>query len=117
MRDNRYRVNLASLEETPISHGNGRKRVFIRAGQTETNLTQFAWAKILPGEGCEKHSHLTMEEYFFVLGGEGTYAIGDEVIDIQAGDFIRVPADTEHQLSVENGNKPLELVYFGIATV
>jgi len=108
---------MASLEETPLSHGNGRKRVFLRSGQTETSLTQFAWARILPGEVCEQHSHPTMEEYFFVLVGEGVYKIGEEVIDILAGDFIRVPADTEHQLSVENGKKPLELVYFGIATV
>jgi mannose-6-phosphate isomerase-like protein (cupin superfamily) len=62
----------------------------------------------------KKHSHPTMDEYFFVYKGSGIYEIGDDILSIQKGDFIKIPANTPHELSVEDSNENLELIYFGI---
>ena len=57
-----------------------------------------------------------MDEYFFVQNGNGTHEIGDEVLELKSGDFIRIPAGTTHRLKIKGHHKLLELVYFGIAT-
>ena len=82
---------------------------------TETLLTQFAYGKLMPGEIVEQHLHPTMEEYFYIISGEGEYIIGDETFDVKPSTFFRVPANTLHALNCK-GTAPLIFVYFGIAT-
>ena len=109
------KLNLIDIPETKINHGSGIKKVFIKNGDTKTSLTQFAWSRFKSGEKCERHSHPTMDEYFFVNKCSGIYEIGDDVLTLEEGDFIRIPANTYHKLYLEKNNKILELVYFGVA--
>jgi|TARA_B100000959_G_scaffold69459_1_gene73591 mannose-6-phosphate isomerase-like protein (cupin superfamily) len=114
VKKNKYRLNLNDISESQINHGNGIKKVFINNENTKTSLTQFAWSRFKPGESCERHSHPTMDEYFFVYKGSGTYVIDEEQLQIQEGDFIRIPANTPHSLFVSNTDVSLELIYLGI---
>jgi len=109
------KLNLIDIPETKINHGSGIKKVFIKNGDTKTSLTQFAWSKLEKNEECERHSHPTMDEYFFVYKGKGTYEIGDDHFELNEGDFIQIPANTPHRLSVNTSQSELELIYFGIA--
>jgi len=111
-----YRTNINELLISKISHGTGNKRVFINNKDTKTKLTQFAWSRFTTNQNCEMHSHPTMDEYFFVLGGSGIYIIDKEKLHIQKGDFIHIPSGTPHQLYLEKQHEYLELVYFGIDT-
>ena len=52
---------------------------------------------------------------FFVLNGNGVYEIGDEILELQHGDFIKIPFKTYHKLRVEKHHDTLILGYFGIA--
>ncbi|MEO8116398.1 MAG: cupin domain-containing protein [Bacteroidota bacterium] len=97
------------------AHGQGEKFVFLKNGDSNTDLTQFAYGKFQPGETCETHIHETMEEFFFFLEGTGEYIVDGEIIPLLKGVFLRIPAKTPHTLKA-NGNQPLEFVYFGIAT-
>ena len=115
MKKNKYRLNLNDISESQINHGNGIKKVFINNENTKTSLTQFAWSRFKPGETCERHSHPTMDEYFFVYKGSGTFIINKEQLQIQEGDFINIPSGVSHKLNVQESPVPLELVYFGIA--
>ncbi len=110
------RINIKDLPKSLINHGNGLKKVFLQNEDTNTALTQFAWSRFEPGEYCDMHSHLTMDEYFFVYKGSGTYQIGNEILNIIEGDFIRIPANISHKLYVDKKNQTLELIYFGIDT-
>ncbi len=116
MINNKNKIHYTEIQESMISHGSGKKRVFISNEDTDTALTQFAWARFESGESCQKHSHPTMDEYFFVYKGSGIYEIGDDVLSIEEGDFIKIPSKTYHKLYADKNNTVLELIYFGIAT-
>ncbi len=109
-----FRVNLKDLPEISINHGTGRKKVFRSNKEDSSALTQFAWARLENQEFCELHKHPSMDEYFFVHRGRGTYRIGGQLLDIVEGDFIRIPANTSHELSMSKISEGLELIYFGI---
>jgi mannose-6-phosphate isomerase-like protein (cupin superfamily) len=114
--DEAFRINLKDLPELSISHGAGRKKVFRSNEEDSSALTQFAWARLENQEFCELHKHPTMDEYFFVHRGRGKYRIGEQLLDIVEGDFIRIPANTSHELSMSKISEGLELIYFGIDT-
>lgn len=107
--------NLEKLIPAISAHGQGEKFVFLKNGDTETNLTQFAYGKFQPGESCEIHSHETMEEFFYFLKGSGQYIIDGTAIPLKTGVFLRIPARIPHALSA-SGDCPLEFIYFGIST-
>ena len=104
---------LENIKPFPNSHGTGFKKVFLSNKDIRTNLTQFAYGFLKPGEGCENHFHPTMEEYFFFLKGRGQYWIDGRIIKLNPNMFLRIPANIEHYL-VNTGNKDLEFVYFGV---
>ncbi len=112
---NKIHKNILNIPKSNINHGSGVKRVFVHNEDTNTALTQFAWSRLVPGESCDNHIHPTMDEYFFVHKGGGEYIINDEKIILKEGDFIRIPANTPHELSVDDTDGALELIYFGIA--
>ena len=58
----------------------------------------------------------TTDEYFFAYKGSGTYVVDKEQLHIQRGDFIWIPANTPHDLSTNDSDETLKIVYFGIAT-
>ena len=35
-------------------------------------------------------------------------------MELEQGDFLRIPSGTEHELSTDEGDGGLQLVYFGI---
>ena len=115
MGKSKYRLNLSDIAFVPITHGSAQKKVFLKNNEIETMLTQFAYSRFNPGDLCEMHNHPTMEEYFFVYKGSGTYTIGEEILILREGDFLRIPAKIEHQVNADKGQS-LELIYFGIAT-
>jgi len=116
MKKIKYKLHYSEIQKSLVSHGSGIKRVFINNEDTNTALTQFAWSRFESNQFCEKHTHPTMDEYFFVKKGFGTYEIGEETLSIKEGDFLFIPANTPHRLLVNSTNNFLELIYFGIDT-
>ena len=104
-----------AIQPIVTAHGQGEKFVFLKNGDSQTDLTQFAYGKFQPGESCEQHIHETMEEFFFFLDGTGEYLVNGETIYLKKGVFLRIPAQIAHELKV-TGDEPLEFIYFGVAT-
>jgi mannose-6-phosphate isomerase-like protein (cupin superfamily) len=100
----------------PVStvHVAGEKQVFLSEVDTESNITQFAYGRFTPGEGCEEHSHQTMEECFFFIRGYGVYKVENELIDIKPNTFFRIRPDIRHYIK-NTGASNLEFIYFGVA--
>jgi mannose-6-phosphate isomerase-like protein (cupin superfamily) len=107
---------LNNLKALSTNHGVGNKFLFRSDYELNNNLTQIAYGSFLPGESCELHSHLTMDEYFFIIRGVGEYLIGDEVLKLKEGTFIEILAGTPHMLSAF-GSQKLEFVYWGVSVV
>jgi mannose-6-phosphate isomerase-like protein (cupin superfamily) len=111
----RITASLMHLERELTAHAQGAKQVFLRNGDTPTNVTQVAYGSFSNTDYCELHAHATMEECFFFLKGTGVYVVDDQTIDLQSGVFVRIPAGVPHRLEA-TGPEPLEYVYFGVAT-
>lgn len=110
----KYTKHLKNIHPVKIAHGNSKKYVFRSNEELPNSITQIAYGYFEPQNYCDKHSHPTMDEYFYFIEGEGTYFVGDEKIDIKPGLFLEIPAGTEHSLSAsENGE--LKFVYWGVA--
>ncbi|GAB3930821.1 cupin domain-containing protein [Mucilaginibacter myungsuensis] len=105
---------LAHIAAEPNAHARGMKQVFTKNSDTDSALTQFAYGVMSKGDRSGRHSHATMDEYFFFIKGKGIYHIADELIDLLPTTFVRIPAGTEHEL-INDHNEPLEFVYFGVA--
>ncbi|MEO9476975.1 MAG: cupin domain-containing protein [Cyclobacteriaceae bacterium] len=110
----RITCNLDDIKGEPTAHLSGLKKVFLRRGDCESKLTQFAFGSFEPGEICPKHSHPTMVECFFFINGIGVYEVGRQKIRLSPSTFLRIPAGIEHKL-INDGSERLDFVYFGIA--
>lgn len=114
---NRRHTHIANLDEVePVRLQQGRTEVVRR------QLGRAAGARALgcshielpPGKrSWPRHWHAANEEAIFVLEGVGTLLIGDETIEVRAGDYIALPAGPEaaHQMRNES-QAPLRYLCF-----
>jgi mannose-6-phosphate isomerase-like protein (cupin superfamily) len=61
-----------------------------------------------PGGGAVLHTH-PYEEIFVTLEGEATFTVGDDTIEVSAGQIVVAPAGVPHKF-VNSGNGPLRQV-------
>jgi quercetin dioxygenase-like cupin family protein len=68
------------------------------------------------GSGPGPHKHTWSDESYYMLDGEITFLVGDEVKTARTGDFVVVPRDTRHAFRVDtetarflNGYTPASL--------
>ncbi len=54
------------------------------------------------GFGPAVHSHAVEAEAFYVLDGEMTFLVGDEIVTASAGSFVFVPRKTKHAFRVDS---------------
>lgn len=54
---------------------------------------------LLDDEGPPLHVHDLEEEAFYVLGGRGSFVVGDERMELGPGDFVLVPRGAPHGLA------------------
>ncbi|HEX2729547.1 MAG TPA: cupin domain-containing protein [Rubrobacteraceae bacterium] len=83
-------------------------RLASRVGLSRVGVNR---VRIPPGkESFVYHSHYREEEWIYVLSGRGVVEIGDEEIEIGAGDFVGFPApQVAHHL--RNPSEEEDLVY------
>ncbi|MDH5481532.1 MAG: cupin domain-containing protein [Candidatus Bathyarchaeota archaeon] len=61
-----------------------------------------------PGQGVALHKHPKADEIFYVLNGKAELTVGEETAQIDAGRFVKAPADTFH--GWKNGPEKLILI-------
>lgn len=78
-------------------------RITVKAGPDETGgaFSQFEVADPRGG-GTPVHVHHNEDETFYVLEGQVTMFVGDERIDLEAGDFCFGPRDVPHAYLVRS---------------
>src|SRR6266487_7007772 len=79
----------------PTSSADGPRREVCR-------LTQAARARRTRRGGTPRHVHHNEDETFYVLEGEVTFLVGDERIDVAAGDFLFAPREIPHAYVVRS---------------
>jgi mannose-6-phosphate isomerase-like protein (cupin superfamily) len=99
-------------------HGGAGTVMYRRLFGPDVFLTSWAYVDFLaiPSGASEgEHWHRGVEEVYYVLSGSGRVVVGDETVDIQAGDAVPVRLYEVHSFS-NTGANDLELMIFGIAT-
>ena len=64
---------------------------------------------IRKGQNNPRHSHPTCEEVLYLLKGKLEHSIGDQVVTMQAGDTISVPAGVFHN-AVSVGDEDADMI-------
>lgn len=54
------------------------------------------------GSGAPPHKHTWSDEHFYILEGDLTFLIGDEIREGRKGDFVFVPRNTRHAFRVDS---------------
>jgi quercetin dioxygenase-like cupin family protein len=89
--------------------GPGDLYTFLVTGE-ESGGAYFAMEALVPtGGGPPPHIHRNEDETFYVLEGEMTFQLGDDMVVAGAGDFVNVPRDTVHCFR-NDGSKPARIV-------
>ena len=71
------------------------------AGQTGGRWSMME--QLLPnGSGPPPHKHTWSDETFYILDGDLTFLIGDDIRTAAKGDFVMVPRDTRHGFRVDS---------------
>ncbi|HEX7300895.1 MAG TPA: cupin domain-containing protein [Solirubrobacteraceae bacterium] len=103
---------MRSIETAPHVLGPGMgERVaflghdFLFKGTAATTGGAFSAIEIVQRRGGEppRHVHHREDEAFYVLEGEMTFHVGDEVLPAPAGSFVFLPRDVPHTFTV-NGD-------------
>ena len=94
---------VAPGERPAVNLGIIQMRV-LAAGEATTRRA-FTLAEFTGGEGpwTVPHVHRRMEECFFVLDGEFTFAAGEQTIPAGPGSYILVPRGTRHVITAGAG--------------
>jgi len=61
------------------------------------------WLTLQPAQVCPNHYHKLIKETFFVITGHVRMRIGDEVVDMRAGDKLTMPPGTWHTFTSDDG--------------
>lgn len=61
-----------------------------------------------PGGGMPRHTN-SVEHQQYVLAGRASVGLGDEVVEVEAGDVVFIPAGTPHWYRAE-GDQPFEFL-------
>lgn len=100
---------LTEISSVPTAHQIGQKTVLLKNQETSSNITQIAMTELQQGESVEEHVHLTMDEHFFFLSGEGVITVDGKEMECKEGVFLLIPATCKHGMSALTNMKFLTI--------
>ena len=104
--------NLADLNWINANHTDVLKKVCFEGNDFSSNITQVAYTELNQGSDVTAHSHITMEEVFFLIEGVCEFKIQGEKILAGKQSVIRIPANQVHSLLAISDCK---FFYFGVS--
>lgn len=96
-----------------LKNGQGRRyecgtmTAIFKADEEETKekYSVSEWWLEPNSSGPGAHLHEENDEVFYVIGGRPSVLVGDQWIDTQVGDFLRIPAKTMHDFANNTSEK------------
>ena len=105
-------INLKDIEDQAPKHGLS-PMIEARSGRVALGLERSgaAYYRYAPGYRTFGHRHSYQEEVYVVVGGGGRMKLGDEIVELQEWDFVRVSPGTPR--AFEAGTDGLAIIAFG----
>jgi len=107
--------------ETFVSRAADGERVETGWGELNWKITDksmdgtemtFGTCFIKPGERNPLHSHPNCEEFLYVVSGACEHKLGDETVQLAAGDTIRIPRNVRHWARALGSEPVFALIMF-----
>ena len=102
----RSHVVLPKKAEVKLYHHHGANS-FIEVGAVFISVIQHDYCKfvvtMIPGQTYPLHYHRIKDESFFVLFGDLTVTVEDEIYTLLKGDVLTIPRRFMHSFSTKNG--------------
>ena len=101
------RVHADQVRSEPVAAGSGTRRQVLIGPDEAPNfaLRRFTME---PGGGMPRHTNAVEHEQY-VLRGRATIGIGDEEVEVRAGDVVFIPAGVPHWYRAE-GEEPFQFL-------
>lgn len=112
------RLDRKLLKPVPALNGGKGTAQYRRALQPEVFFTNWAYVDHLvlpPGASAGRHVHSGVEEFYYVMNGEGTAQIGSEKAAIRKGDAVPVLLNDVHSFENTAASADLEFMIVGVA--
>ena len=114
-------VRGSQTEFVPASHEDPKnpgvlKRVLATKNELQHGQVQMVnWSRLPKGSSFQPHYHEDMQEVFVMLGGPVSMRVGEEAIQLMAGDAILIDPKEVHEMT-NLSESDVEYVVFGISS-
>lgn len=111
------RLDKALLKPVEAMHGGKGVVRYRRALQPEVFYTNWSYVDhvvIPPGASLGNHRHEGVEEFFYIMNGEGSVRVDKETAAVRKGDAVPVFFNEAHEFS-NNTGADLEIMVVGVA--
>jgi quercetin dioxygenase-like cupin family protein len=93
----------AKARRAKVAGGAGEVSVLFDPTETRDRALSLGAITLAPGTAIPAHEHAGSSEYLFVLEGEGEMTVEGQVIPVEAGDAIQIPAGARHAFVAADG--------------
>ena len=90
-------------------HAGSKPEKFYKTTLFQTEHMMVGLNCLDPGQTQSAHAHEGADKFYFVLEGSGTFTVGDDERQAQAGAIITAPAGIKHGVT-NSGNERLSLL-------
>jgi uncharacterized cupin superfamily protein len=107
-------AQLAGTQKTHFLNANAQRLNKSLGDATGLHHLGIHWVEIAPGHvSTELHRHHHEEEAVYVLQGEGTVQLDEDVVPVSSGDFVGLPVGGPAHAFANTGTAPLRLLVIG----
>lgn len=104
---------IPASHEDPHRPGVLKKVLLQREDFSTGRLQMLNWSRMEVGQAFRPHYHEDMEEVFVMVRGQVEFKVGQETVELRAGDAVLVPMLTRHEMR-NIGQEPVEYLVFGL---
>ena len=104
-------MDIRNIDEVPAfaTKDGSEIRELLAHRNSSIRNQSLAEARVAPGQTTTPHYHSRTEEIYYILSGEGSMRIGDEIRLVGPGDAIAIPPGMTHQIT-NNGGETLKFL-------